>query len=267
MSFMRHIHCFIHNLLLGSWIHFTKRWLHKHISCQTHSSFAIERHCNRILSFFLWVSNDSRINSRILRCLRCCQNWSHLFSRRCWKNSLRRKWQSYALMQTWFKFQLVTHFSNKYRAICHLWWTQVRSKCWHIDCFWHFRHPSWIHNWVFYFFTHSERRKMVLNYRTLQSFNLFPTSFMHVRYFKCLRLIFSFILNLHFYILQELTKIVNLRFGCVKGLIKIAICWKLFQVILLKWDIIFNFLRALFINTLPWMFKNLSLTYWTLTLI
>lgn len=67
---------------------------------------------------------------------------------------------------------------------------------------------------------------MILNDRTLQPLDLFPASFVQMRYLKSLWHVLSLILNLHFDILQELTKVVDLRLD-KNWLIEVAFSGKL----------------------------------------
>ena len=107
-----HVHCLVKSLFLWFLVHFTKLWFQKHFSSHPHSCFTIIRHCNRVLAFFLRVPDNSRGDNRNFWYL----SWQyrfHLLSRWCRKYSLRRKWKNNALMQTWFKLKLISHFSNE----------------------------------------------------------------------------------------------------------------------------------------------------------
>ena len=122
LKIIRHIHCLVKSLFLWFLVHFTKLRFHKDFSSHTHGCFTIIRHSDRILTFFLGVPDNSRDDNRNFRCL----SWQYRFyllSSWCRKDSLRWKWKGNALMQTWFKFKLISHFSNEHWSIGNLRWS------------------------------------------------------------------------------------------------------------------------------------------------
>lgn len=156
MNFVGHIHCLIKSLLLRSLVHFAKLRLHKHFGSHSHGSFTIKRHGNWILTFFLGVPHYSWVDRRNLSGL-SWQDRYDLFSSWCRENSLWRKRKSNALMQTWFKLQLITHFSNENWPIGDLGWSHIRCKSRHVESLGHLWHPGGTHDRIFDFLTHPKR--------------------------------------------------------------------------------------------------------------